>query len=129
MTFSGLLCPPSLSLATCPREVWMSLGEATVDDACLSGLICKGRLIMAKPCCFWLLLSSACICDSLNSEAARLFDGSEQLVVQFVIVLVGRNVNPIETGVGFGQVVGAGINLVDGKEPRPSSTLEGLEAL
>lgn len=98
MTFSGLLCPPSLSLATCPREVWMSLGEATVDDACLSGLICKGRLIMAKPCCFWLLLSSACICDSLNSEAARLFDGSEQLVVQFVIVLVGRNVNPIETG-------------------------------
>lgn len=25
-------------------------------------------------------------------------------------------------GVGFGQVVGAGINLVDGKKPRSSST-------
>lgn len=84
---------------------------------------------MAKPCCFWLLLSSACTSDSLHSETTRLLDGSEQLVVQFVIVLVRRNVNPIEAGVGFGQVVGAGINLVDGKEPWASSTLEGFETL
>lgn len=98
MTVSGLLCPPSFSLATCPREVWASLGEATADAPRLSGLICKGRLITAKPCCFWLLRSSACVSDSLYSKAARLLDGSEQLVVQFVIVLVGRNVNPIEAG-------------------------------
>lgn len=96
MTFSGLLGSPSLSLATCPREVWASLGEAPVDDPCLSGLICRGRLILAKPRCFRLLRSSACVSDSLYSEAARLLDGSEQLVVQFVVVLVGRNVNPIE---------------------------------
>lgn len=66
---------------------------------------------------------------SLYSKATCFFNGSEQLVVKFVVVLIGRNVNPIETGVGFGQVVGAGINLVDGKKPWASSTLEGLEAL
>lgn len=32
MTFSGLLCTPSLNLATCPQDVGASLGEATVDD-------------------------------------------------------------------------------------------------
>lgn len=53
---------------------------------------------MAEPCCFGLLLSSACTSDSLHSKAARLLDGREQLVVQFVVVLVGRNVDPIETG-------------------------------
>lgn len=126
---------------------------------------------MAKPCCFLLLLSSARISGSLYGKAAGLLDGSEQLVVQLVIVLVGRNVNPIETveeggenlqswfmtdylirdaavyiqttgdkrgflhcfdnemkmtvpspGVGFGKVVGVGINLVDGEEPRASSS-------
>lgn len=35
--------------------------------------------------------------DSLYSEAARLLDGRQQLVVQFVVELVGRNVDPIET--------------------------------
>lgn len=34
---------------------------------------------------------------SLHSEAARFLDGSEQLVIQFVIALVGRNVNPVKT--------------------------------
>lgn len=105
MTRSGLLCTTSLSLATCPREVWASLGEATEDDPRLSGLICRGRLITAKPCCFWLLLSSACISDSLYSKAARLLDGSEQLVVQFVIMLVGRNVDPIKTGNTGGESI------------------------
>lgn len=42
MTCSGLLCPSSLSLATCPGKVWASLGEATMDDPRLSGLICRG---------------------------------------------------------------------------------------
>lgn len=46
-----------------------------------------------------MLWSSASrVHDSLYSKAARLLDGSEQLVVQFVVVLVGRNVDPIETG-------------------------------
>lgn len=38
------------------------------------------------------------ISPSLHSKAARLLDGSEQLVVEFVVVLVGRNVDPIEAG-------------------------------
>lgn len=36
--------------------------------------------------------------DSLDGKATRLLDGSEQLVVQFVVVLVRRNVDPVETG-------------------------------
>lgn len=94
--------------------------------------------------------------NSLDSEAARLLNGSEQLVVELVVVFIGRNVNPIETGkdgkgggiffkalisknfkllmsgveelrgslpgVGLGQVVGTGVDLVDGEEPRSSST-------
>lgn len=52
---------------------------------------------MAKPCCFQLSQSSARISDSLHGEATRLLDGSEQLVVQLVVVLVGRNVDPVET--------------------------------
>lgn len=97
MTCSGHLCPPSpwLGLMFFPG-IWVSLGEATVDGPRLSGLI--WRLIKAKPCCFLLLLTSACIGNSLYSKTACLLDGSEQLVVKFVIVLVGRNVDPIKTG-------------------------------
>lgn len=47
-----------------------------------------------------LLVVAGRVGDSLYSEAARLLDGGEQLVVQFVVVLVGRNVNPVKTGGG-----------------------------
>lgn len=47
-----------------------------------------------------LLAVAGRVGDSLYSEAARLLDGGEQLVVQFVVVLVGRNVNPVKTGGG-----------------------------
>lgn len=77
-------------------------------------------LVPADPC-----VSSV----SLHSKATRLLDSSEQLVIQLVIVLVGRNVDPVEAGVGFGQVVGVGIDLVDGEESWACSTLEGFEAL
>lgn len=90
----------------------------------------NGRvLIVAEPHCFWSSVSSASVGDSLYSEAARLLDGSEQLVVQLVVALIGRNVNPVEAGVGFGQVVCAGVNLVNGEESGASSTLESLKTL
>lgn len=44
-------------------------------------------LVPADPC-----VSSV----SLHSKATRLLDSSEQLVIQLVIVLVGRNVDPVE---------------------------------
>lgn len=40
---------------------------------------------------------------SLYSKATRFFNGSEQLVIKFVVVLIGRNVNPIETGRTAGE--------------------------
>lgn len=55
-------------------------------------------LIVAEPHCFWSSVSSASVGDSLYSKAARLLDGSEQLVVQLVVALIGRNVNPVEAG-------------------------------
>lgn len=59
----------------------------------------NGRvLIVAEPRCFWSSVSSASVGDSLYSKAARLLDGSEQLVVQLVVALIGRNVNPVEAG-------------------------------
>lgn len=44
-----------------------------------------------------MLLTPTCTGASLNSKTARLLNGSEQLVVQFVIVLIGRNVDAIKT--------------------------------
>lgn len=91
---------------------------------------------------------------SFHSEATGLLDRCQQLIVQLVVALVGRNVDPIEAGrkqkerswsyerlkstrhthvcvcvcglctpgVGFGQIVGVGIDLVNGEESGSSST-------
>lgn len=96
-------------------------------------------------------------CLSFHCEATGLLDRSQQLVVQLVVALVGRNVNPIEAGekikssheqscerlkgtdfclcdrisaccvrvcrgtwhtpgMGFGQIVGVSIDLMNGEE-------------
>lgn len=39
---------------------------------------------------------------SLHRKATRLLDGRQQLVIQLLVRLVGRDVNPVEAGVGFG---------------------------
>lgn len=66
---------------------------------------------------------------SLHSKAACLLNGGQQLVTQLVIVLVWREVYTIEAGVGLGEVVGAGINLMDGEESWTCSSLQSLEPL
>lgn len=188
MIFSGLLCPHSLSLATCHREVWASLGETTVDDPHLSGLICKkgggadhGQtmllLVVAELCLHqwftpqqnhtsprWQWATCRTVCHSARREECqsdwnwkrrikniKMFDrwflnlcenslnmgkpvGSalSRFNSKLPLCVKGRHcvawpdnilmLTVFSPSVGFGQVVGAGINLVDGKEPWASST-------
>lgn len=62
-------------------------------------------------------------CLSFHCEATGLLDRSQQLVIQLVVALVGRNVNPIEAGMGFGQIVGVSIDLMNGEESGSRSAL------
>lgn len=69
------------------------------------------------------------LAGSFHSKATGLLDGREQLLVELLVALVGRNVDPVEAGMSFRQIISAGINLVYCEESWACSTLERLEAL
>lgn len=99
MTCSGHLCPspPKLGLRFSLGK-WASLGEVSMDapppPSHLNGLIWR---LKAETRCFLLSPTSARTDNSFYRKTARLLNGSEQFVVKFVVVLVGRNVDPIKT--------------------------------
>lgn len=69
--------------------VWTSLVAAIVHEPPPGPIVCMDSC--GRRAAF------ADATDSLHGEATRLLDGSEQLVVQFVVGLIRWNVNPVET--------------------------------
>lgn len=64
--------------------------------------------------------------SSLHSEAAGFLHSRQQFLVKFLVRLVGRDVYPVKTRVGLGQVVCVGVYQMDGEEPWSCRTCRTL---